>query len=94
MFTHDVAISTAQGCPESADAVAVAGLDQDACSVSSSNDIANESSSTNRRCLFVGTDINLVEAGKIDQDAVAAQVELFGSPTIAAILGEERDVIC
>lgn len=94
MFPHDVAISTAQGCPKSADAITIACLDQDTCSVSSSNDVANERSSTNRSCFLVGTDVNLVEAGEIDQDAIAAQVELFGRPTIAAILGEESDVVC
>lgn len=93
MLAEEVSISAAQGRPEGADAVAVARLDQDSRGVGGRDDIADDGAAADRGRLFVGADGDLVQAGQVDEDARASKVELACCPPVAAVLGDEADVL-
>lgn len=93
VLPKQVAVSAAESCSEGSNAVAVAGLDQDAGGVGGCGDIAYDGAPAYRGRRLVSADVDLVQAGQVDENAVGAQVELACRPPVAAILGDEADVV-
>lgn len=84
--------STAKHGSNSADAVAVAGQDKHAGRVRRLDRLVDNSTAADGRLRLVLADRHGVQSGKVDEDAVLAEVERVG-PSVATVLGEERQVV-